>query len=92
MNMKNRSRNEIIAFILESVSNSKSNEGITATKIMYNAFLSYSQLKEYLALLLEKGLLEYRSNTQTYKVTFKGINYICIHKQLNEMIITTTQY
>ncbi|MGE5781765.1 MAG: winged helix-turn-helix domain-containing protein [Nitrososphaerales archaeon] len=90
--MKNRSRNEIIAFILESVSNSKSNDGITATKIMYSAFLSYSQLKEYLALLLEKDLLEYKSNTQTYKVTFKGIHYISIHKRLTEMIIITPKY
>lgn len=90
--MKNRSRNEIIAFILESVSNSKSNDGITSTKIMYSAFLSYSQLKEYLALLLEKDLLEYKSNTQTYKVTFKGIHYISIHKRLTEMIIITPQY
>jgi predicted transcriptional regulator len=90
--MKNRSRNEIIAFILESVSNCKSSDGITATKIMYSAFLSYSQLKEYLALLLDKELLEYNSNTQTYKVTFRGTHYLSIHKQLIEMIVTPQQY
>lgn len=90
--MKNRSRNEIIAFILESVSNSKSTDGITATKIMYSAFLSYSQLKEYLVLLLDKDLLEYYPNTQTYKVTYKGTHYISIHKQLIEMIVTPTHY
>ena len=91
--MKNRSRNEIIAFILESVANSRNSNGITATKIMYSAFLSYSQLKEYLALLLEKELLGYYSDTQTYKVTSKGTHYLSIHKQLNDMIVTaSSQY
>ena len=90
--MKNRSRNEIIAFILESVANSRNNNRITATKIMYSAFLSYSQLKEYLALLLEKELLEYNSQTQTYKVTPKGTHYLSIHKQLNDMIVTATPF
>ena len=89
--MKNRSRNEIIAFILESVANSRNSNGITATKIMYSAFLSYSQLKEYLALLLEE-LLEYYSDTQTYKVTSKGTHYLSIHKQLNDMIVTASQF
>ncbi len=87
--MKNRSRNEIIAFILESVANSRNNNGITATKIMYSAFLSYSQLKEYLALLLEKELLEYNSHTQTYKTTSKGTHYLSIQIHLNDMIVTT---
>ena len=41
--MKNRSRTEIAANILESA-----NGGATKTKIMYKSFLSYSQLKEYL--------------------------------------------
>ena len=86
--MKNRSRDEIIAFILESVSKNLNPNGVTATKIMYTAFLSYSQLKEYLSLLLEKDLLNYNSDTQTYKVTHKGIQYIDIHKQLSNMILT----
>jgi predicted transcriptional regulator len=33
--------------------------GATKTKIMYKAFLSYSQLKEYLAMLMENSLLEF---------------------------------
>ena len=40
--MKNRSRTEIVSNILEAA-----NGGVTKTKIMYKAFLSYNQLKEY---------------------------------------------
>ena len=43
--MKNRSRTEIVAMILDSA-----NGGATKTKIMYSAFLSFDQLTEYLSL------------------------------------------
>jgi predicted transcriptional regulator len=46
-------------------------EGATKTKIMYKAFLSYHQLKEYLSVLIENDLIEYRSGTQTYRTTEK---------------------
>jgi len=42
--------------MLEVASNSK--EDASRTTIMYKSFLSYMQLKEYLALLLENGLIE----------------------------------
>ena len=45
------------------------NGGTTKTKIMYVAFLSYNQLKEYLSILIENNLIEYLDGTQTYKTT-----------------------
>jgi predicted transcriptional regulator len=62
--MRNRGRTEIVGSILDAA-----NGGITKTKIMYKAFLSYGQLKEYLSLLIENNLLEYLDGTQTYKTT-----------------------
>jgi predicted transcriptional regulator len=52
--VKYRSRTEIVAMILEAA-----NGGATKTKIMYKAFLSYAQLREYLSVLMENALLEY---------------------------------
>jgi len=52
--MKYRSRTEIVAMILEAA-----NGGATKTRIMYKAFLSYAQLREYLSVLIENNLLEY---------------------------------
>ena len=34
------------------------NGGISKTKIMYIAFLSYGQLKEYLSILIENNLID----------------------------------
>ena len=62
--MKYRSRSEIVAIILEAA-----NGGTTRTRIMYKAFLSFAQLKEYLSMLLEKGLIEYEEGTRRYKTT-----------------------
>ena len=51
--MKYRSRTEIISVILEAA-----NGGATKTRIMYKAFLSYAQLKEYLSVLIENNVIE----------------------------------
>ena len=58
------------------------NGGATKTKIMYKAFLSYAQLREYLAVLIENGLLEYMEGTQTYKTTAKGLNFLKMHSEI----------
>ena len=65
--MKYRSRTEIVSVMLDAA-----NGGATKTKIMYKAFLSYAQLREYLSVLIENNLLEYLEGTQTYKTTEKG--------------------
>jgi len=76
--MKYRSRTEIVANMLEAA-----NGGATKTKIMYKAFLSYSQLKEYIEVLVENGLLEYKREDSTFKTTTKGLKFLGITEQLN---------
>ncbi len=83
--MKYRSRTEIVCNILDAT-----NGGATKTKIMYAAFLSYAQLKEYLSLLIENNLLEYRDGTQTYNTTEKGLNYIKMYHEIGKLLQQTT--
>ena len=66
--MGNRSRTEIVGSILDAA-----NGGVSKTKIMNIAFLSYGQLKEYLSILIEKNLLEYLdgTNIQDYRKRIK---------------------
>jgi predicted transcriptional regulator len=77
--MKNRSRSDIIGQILDVVS---SNEGATQTRIMYKAFLSYTQLKQYLAFLIDGGLLDYDLKSQTYRITQKGLKFLTMYNQM----------
>ena len=82
--MKNRSRTEIVSDILNSA-----NGGATKSKIMYKAFLSYGQLKEYLSVLIENNLIEYLDGTQIYKTTEKGLNFLKKYEELQELLPTT---
>jgi predicted transcriptional regulator len=83
--MRNRGRTEIVGSILDAA-----NGGITKTKIMYKAFLSYGQLKEYLSLLIENNLLEYLDGTQTYKTTEKGLKFLKMHNEIRDLLPQTT--
>ena len=79
--MKYRSRTDITAQILEAA-----NGGVTKTKIMYKAFLSYAQLKEYLTVLIENRLLEYIEGEQIYRTTEKGNRFLKIYNQIGEYV------
>ncbi|TLX86831.1 MAG: hypothetical protein E6L01_03145 [Thaumarchaeota archaeon] len=81
--MKYRSRTEIVSMILEAA-----NGGATKTRIMYKAFLSYAQLKEYLSVLIENNLIEYLEGIQTYKTTEKGFNLLKMHNEIGELLKT----
>ena len=83
--MKYRSRTEIVAMILDSA-----NGGATKTKMMYKAFLSYHQLKEYLLMLIENDLIEYINGTQTFRTTEKGLKFLKMHNEIGELLQTTT--
>jgi predicted transcriptional regulator len=79
--MKYRSRTEIISMILDSVT-----VGTTKTKIMYKAYLSYTQLKEYLSLLEESGMVGYESGTQIYRITDKGRKFLKLSIEIDDMV------
>ena len=84
--MKYRSRTEIVGNILDAANGG----GATKTKIMYTAFLSYAQLKEYLSVLTENNLIEYLEGTKTFKTTEKGLNYLKTHNEIGELLQQTT--
>jgi predicted transcriptional regulator len=65
------------------------NGGTSKTKIMYTAFLSYGQLKEYLFVLIENNLIEYLDGANKYKTTEKGLNYLKMHNELEELLPQT---
>lgn len=78
--MKYRSRSDIITDILRVAI-----DGNTKTKIMYSAFLSFAQLKDYLSTLQENGLLEYNAVERVYKTTRKGAEFLKSNDQLTAM-------
>ena len=83
--MKNRSRLEIIAMILETIGDS----GAIQAKIMYKVYLSFLQMKEYLSQIMQHGLITYDDRAQIYKITDKGRRFLALYRQMTESISMT---
>jgi predicted transcriptional regulator len=75
--MKYRSKSEKVGLLLDAANGG----GSTKIKLMYKAYLSFIQLREYLALLVENGLIEYQEGMQTYRTTEKGKMFIANTEQ-----------
>ena len=58
--MKYRSRSDIVGLLLDAANGGRA----AKTKLMYKAYLSFNQLREYLALLVE-------NNISNKKIDFK---------------------
>ena len=77
----NRSRIEVVALILQAAI-----EGATAKNMLNKVFPSLMLLEEYLVVLQENKLLDYRLDEQIYTTTSKGINFLRIYSELNEAV------
>ncbi len=84
----------IIENMLNTINDSDS-EGATKTSIMYKSFLSHAQLKEYLSILLENGLIDEVSQQLkspacnekfVYKITERGIRMMEISNEIENIV------
>ena len=84
--MKYRSRTEIIDSMLRSIKT-----GATKTQIMYRAYMSYAQLKEYLMLLEGRQLIAFQPESQLYILTEKGLRFMEACDRIHELVPSTAQ-
>jgi predicted transcriptional regulator len=80
--MKYRTKTEIMSEIL-GIANGGS---ATKTKIMYQAFLSYPQMKKHLVVLTQNDLLSYDLDAETFKTTEKGLRFLDTCNKMDGMI------
>ncbi|MFL6486640.1 MAG: winged helix-turn-helix domain-containing protein [Nitrososphaera sp.] len=52
---------------------------------MNKANLNFNQLKEYVILLTERDLIYYEKETQSFKTTEKGLRFLQIYSEINDM-------
>jgi predicted transcriptional regulator len=81
-----RSKVEIMSQILQTANG----HSTAKTHLMYSAYLSYEQLKDYLAILLQSGLIERIENTHRYRTTEKGLKFLKLLEYAEEEFMTTT--
>lgn len=85
--MNYRSRDDIVSVILDAANGG----GLTKTKIMYQAYLSHDQMKEYLRLLIENDLLGYDVYTRKFKTTEKSLRFLDAYVQMSDLMKTEQQ-
>ena len=80
---KRRDKLYIIAEILEIAK-----EGTLKTQIMYRANLSFTQLNDYLALMLRISLLEKvaRNEKERYETTGKGLDFLQRYREITDLL------
>jgi predicted transcriptional regulator len=62
----------------------------TQTIIMYKSYLTHVQLKQFLSSLTEKGLIEYHKLERIYTITEKGMHFLEVYNQLNQLQTSST--
>jgi predicted transcriptional regulator len=82
--LKNRSEIEIMASILRSATK----DWEYKTTIMNNAMVSHSQLIRYLAIAVERGLVNYSETSGLYRITESGLVYLEKYEQLLRLLPT----
>ena len=84
--MKNRSRPDIMAIILEAA-----NGGITKTRLLTKANLTSGQLRQYLNILVEKKLIvEFADEDKkhlAYRTSEKGMRYLAVYSALRNIAV-----
>jgi len=82
---KKRSQLEVIHDMLSSVQ--AKGGRIKPTHLMYKSNLSYKMMQEYLATLLERGLLaeeKDKDNKKIYTITDKGLTFLFEYRRMTE--------
>ena len=85
--MKYRSRGEIVSNILRVVANGKA----TKTRLMYGAYLSYTQIEEYLDYVLQQGFISQIPDTNLYQLTEKGMQYLNLSDEMSQLVAPIPQ-
>ena len=89
MGMRNRQKDEIMRDILRTAQG-----GAGITKVMFHAYLTHAQAKEYSQLLMDSGLLELdveSGSVKQYRTTPKGIEYLAAIERMSEMLPIATR-
>jgi len=88
--MLNRQKDEIIRDILSCINLLGGVNGCAITQIMLRAYLTHSQARSYLGLLIEGGLVEYDIIGRKYMDTPQGLEFLKEANNIASMLNVST--
>lgn len=78
-----RDKTELITSILKAANG----RSVNASRIMYSAFLSYAQVKQYLSILIYAGLIKYQEgHRRTYRISDKGLRFLHLYNEIVQLL------
>lgn len=87
--MRNRQKDEIMRDVLYSAQG-----GAGITRIMFHAYLTHSQAKEYIQMLMQNGLLDHDAESSVvrqFRTTPKGVEYLAAVERMADMLAIETR-
>ena len=79
-----RSKSEKISEILRSIRN---RTGTKISQIMYETYIPYNQLKEYLAMMIQNKLIVYVKEEKTFKIAEYGIHVLELYDEMDKLLV-----
>jgi predicted transcriptional regulator len=79
--LKYRSRFDIVGVMLQAAV-----RGATKTRLMYEAFLSHSQVEEYISFLLGKNLISLTADKKHYQPTERGLRFLSLYAEIKDAV------
>ena len=58
---------------------------------MYGAYLSFTQIEEYMEYVLQQGLINQVSDTNLYQLTEKGMQYLNLSDEMSHLVVPISQ-
>ena len=80
---RQRSKTEIILSMLRSTHN---RTGTKISQIMYETYIPYNQLKEYLTMMIQNKLIMYIKE-KIFKITEYGIHALKLYDEMDKLLV-----
>jgi predicted transcriptional regulator len=84
MQRQQRSKSEIISSILSSTDNRM---GTKISQIMYETYIPYNQLKDYLAMMVQNNLIIYVKEEKIFKITEYGMHALKLYGEMDKLLV-----
>ena len=61
--------------------------GTRKSQIMYETFIPYNRLREYLAMMIQYELIVYIKEEKTFKITEYGKRILKLHDEMDKLLV-----
>ncbi len=61
-------------------------DGVTKMQIMYQSYLSFAHLLDYLAIMKKDGYLQFDNETERYRTTDKGLTLLEVCESITSLV------